>query len=496
MKKLLLLALTSFSLTISAVETPRLSDYLDRREIQKMVREQIADQDVNFDIGLGNIELIKGINLANDYNYDVEPSYADRAYTRIDKWDVNVGINVGDVLKDFVDVPFSFSVNRQNSFFFVRQFQSALDAMKALPYGPNKLPLNAKLALKNLNPGDFVSMPASLSVAVASSFSTSFVAPVMISANAGIYYVISGEFIVQVFKLDETHVRLKLISKRGKEVGANHGVGVGFNLYGINILENDLAHLDISYNPGAQFIIDYIFDLKDPEAQKAYNQILSSPLKFKDIIVTEKLNDAKNLKDKLISSYEKADDIFEADKLLDPSKRRVNRIFKGFNDYNARTRHLKLSFVVANMTRDKVFTQNELTFIDKNEKPLAFYYPNFSKYFEGHFGKWIIDFHDQSFQNNFGLLPQLDQGGKVKNPDLGLTFERKDGNLTAFEQKEVLHFLISQIPAEFARDIDLSQWKSNVTKYGSRIFFQLILKAQGFEYLKNLSAEDLRKKLL
>jgi len=395
-------------------------------------------------------------------------------------------------------------VNRSSSFFFVRQFPTKMEALKALPYAPNKLPLNAKLALKNLHPGDFVSMPANMNIAVGASASTSMLGPVGLSANAGVSFVLSGEFTIQVFKLDETHVRLKLITKRGRDSAASAGMAASFNIFGVRLLdrqierfvERDFAQFGFSYNPGAQFIVDYVFDLKDPDAQEAYNQVLSSTLKFKDLIVADMVN-PKDLKDKLISSYEKADELFYLDQQMPPKDRRVQRIFKGYSSYAGHTRHVKLALLVTSYQKDRTFTESRVTFIDKKEKNLQFYYPTYSKYIEAQFGKKFFKLKDQTYQNNFGLIPRFQmEDSTLKNGDLGLTFERKDRYFTSYEQKAVEKFMLAQIPTKLARDIDFSQWKDGTKKIDSRIFFQLVLKAQGFEYLKNYPVEELRKKIL
>ena len=59
-------------------------------------------------------------------------------------------------------------------------------------------------------------------------------------------------------------------------------------VFGIKILDNqldkmlerDLAQYGYSYDPGAQFIVDYVFDLSNDKAAEAYNQILNSNFKF------------------------------------------------------------------------------------------------------------------------------------------------------------------------------------------------------------------------
>lgn len=501
----LILASILTNLILLSSANAGLGDFLERSEIRQKVREEIADLDINFNADLADIDLVNGVNLSARYRYEVEASYMDQYYTRVDKWDLKTGINVGDVVDNFIEAPFSFSINRQNSIIFVRQFPNKKDALKALPYSPKRLPLSGQSALKNLEVGDFVSIPANLNVAVEARASTSVVAPVVLNANAGVYYVISGEFIIQVFKVDETHVRLKLISRRGYDRGTSAGAGLSFKLFGIRILDRqidrlfdrDLVQMGYAINPGSQFIVDYVFDLSNAESQAAYDQILKTTLKFNDLVVMNKLGDASDLKGKLISSFEKAEKLFSADRNLDSKNRRVTRIFKGFSDYKANTKKFKLAFLLTSINKDRAYTESKVTFIDKNENNLEFFYPTSSKYMESRMGKWIFDLKDQSFQNNFGLIPRFnEENTKLRNPDFGLTFERRDKFFGSSEQRLVQKFLVGQIPRSLGAQVDLSQWRSAADKTDSRIFLQLVLKSQGFDYLKSYSEAEISDRLV
>ena len=489
---------------VQVASAGNLRDYLTPAAIKQSIKNNIADLDISFSADLANIEVLKGIHVAMKYNYDVQSSYINKFYTRIDKWDVNLGVNVGDTLKTLVDVPFSFSINRSNSFFFVRQFKSKKEALISLPYTPAKLPLNAKLASR-LKTGEFVSMPANLNVAVGVDLSTSTVGSVGIKGEAKGFYIVSGEYTVQVFKIDESHVRLKLITKSGTSAGGSVGAKISFNLLGLNILnqqidnliDQDLVQLKKSIDPSSQFIVDYIFDLNSPEACEAYNQILSSTFKFKDIIVLDHLLNAHQLKDKVISSYEKADELFHQDINVEPKARRVQRIFKGFNNDKAKTNHLKLAFIETSLIKDKIFTESRLTFIDKDEQDIQFYYPTFSKYVETNLGSGVIGLKDQTFQNNFALIPTIEnENNHKKDPDIGLSFERKDRYFTRRAQRRVLNFIFGQIPPELLQGVDFSQWQDDTHKLDSRINFQLILKAQSFQYLRQIPLETLIQEML
>jgi hypothetical protein len=504
MKTNFLLALVvTFATTTSSFAG--INDFLEKKEIKGKIRDEIARLDIGFSGDIFDIDLAHGVGLSTKYKYEVEPSYMDKFYTRIDKWDVKADINVGDIVENFVELPLSFSVARQRSFFFVRQFKTQKEALIALPYTPKRIPVNGDAALKNLAVGDFVSMPASLTLAVGAGLSTTTSAPVIIGAKAGINFIIGGEFTIQVYRVDETHVRLKLISSRGYSTGVNAGGEVSFKLMGLKIVDRqidrlfdrDLINLGYNISPGAQFIIDYVFDLSNPEAKAAYNQILSSNVKFKDVVILNELGNAEGLKDKLISSFEKAEALFEADKLLDYKDRRVSRIFKGFNNSKAKNKRLKIALLVTSFKNEKTYTENKITYTDKNENSLEFFYPTYSKYIETNLGKWFFELKDQSFQNNFGLIPRHNsEDSSKKAPDFGLNFERKDSNFTKFEQKVVQKFIVGQMPTSVRSTIDFRDWKDEGNIDASLINFKLILKAQGFEFLKGLSRDEITKKLI
>ena len=482
-----------------------LADQLEKKTVTSKIREELAAIDINASLSLGDLDLIDGVNLSAKLRYEVESSYLDQYYMRVDKWDLKANINVGDVIRNFTDLPFSFSVNRQNSFLFVRQFKSKKEAVMSLPYTPKKLPLSADLALKNLNVGDFVSMPANLSIAVDARATTSYVAPVGINANAGVYYIISGEFAIQVFKLDESRVRLKLITSRASQTGLSGGVGLAFDVFGVRVLDKqldrlvgrDLVLLGYEAKPGSQFIVDYVFDLKHEESKEAFNQILRSTLKFKDVAVMTKFGGASKLKDKLISSFEKAEKVFEQDRHLPPSERRISRIFKGFNDYDSTVSKLKLSAIVASIKKDSIYTDGKITFFDKNEKNLQFYYPSRTKFMEAKLGKGFLELKDQSSQVNFGLIPRFNsENATNKNPEFGVTFERRDKYFSDAEQQMVYKYMLGQIPKQHVPLVDLSEWTDREDKRDSKIFFQMIIKAQAFNHLKGFSLEEIQSRLI
>lgn len=469
-----------------------------RAEVKERIREELANLDINFSTSLFDVDVAEGVSLSAKYRYQVEPSYLDKYYTRVDRWRTRLGISVGDIAPDVIKSPFHFGVAKESDIFFVRQFKDRITALRALPYTLAKLPLTAKLALHSLNVGDFVAIPANLSISVGAGASTSWLTgPLGIEANAGVNYVVSGEFTVHVYRLDETRVRLKLLSKRGYSRNLGLSVNQSLNIFGVRILDkavnrlydNNLGSISGGIHPGGQFVIDYVFDLKDERAQKAYNQILSSTYKFKDLLVIDKLTDASDLKDKLISSYELADKIFEADK--NKEKPSVERIFKGFNDFDGHHRGFKIGVIVASYKKDFTFTESNLSFINDNNETAEFFYPLYGEYRETKIGGSILENKEQMNKNFFSLVPTKGGIYANQNPDYGLTFERRDRKFTKEEQKLVYKFIRAQIPDSRLNQIDLTKWADELTKKEVRIFYQIILKDEAFDYLATLDKKHI-----
>jgi hypothetical protein len=512
MKKLILHLILASILTIFVSLSPAhagIRDFfavkLDLTKIPSKISNEIAKLDIKLDAEIINYDIFDGVNLGVKYRYEVEPSYLDQFYTRIDQYVVKGKINAGDVLEDVMDLPFSFSVERERSFYFVRQFKTKKQAEKAYPYAPKRLPLTADKALKELSAGDFVSIPATLNVLTEATARTATTAPVILEAQAKVYWLISGEFIVQVFKLDDTHVRLKILSKNGYGRGIEGGVDFSFQFMGIKVLdkqidrlfERDLVTAGYEIKPGEQFIIDYVFDLNNREAKNAYNQILKTTFKFKDIVAVSNFKGHGNLKDKLISSFDKAEEIFAQDKSLPPKNRRISRIFKGFNDFREESKKSKFALIVASFKKDATYTENKITLTDKNEQTVQFFYPAYSRYMEERLGKGFFSLKDVAYQNNFGLIPRVkDEDSSHKDPDFGLTYERRDKSFRVGEQKYVQKFLMGQILPEISDKIDFKDWGDFKKRQDSKVYFQLILKSQGFNYLRAYSKDEIREKFL
>jgi hypothetical protein len=168
----------------------KITDFLEPANLKQEIKQKIAEMDVGFDIKMLDVESFAGVGLSSKYRYEVKPSYEKDFYTRVDGWELKLKLKPGDWVPEY-DLPISLSMDNGVKINFVRQFESQREAAKAIPYTPKRLPFRAKSAIENLEPGDFVSLPAHMNIIVNAGLSTT---EGIFSAGVNTHYLMSGEF--------------------------------------------------------------------------------------------------------------------------------------------------------------------------------------------------------------------------------------------------------------------------------------------------------------
>ena len=238
MGKNILLSLLAISIATPVIAG--LSDHLSSSEIKKKFKHEIADLDVKTGTKLGDLDLFGGANLSAKYKYEVEASYKKGFHTRVDAWKMKFDLSPGDLIGENVPTPLYFNISKNSEVVFVRQFKSKKKALTALPYTLKHLPLTANRALDELKEGDFVTIPAQMTLAFGARAAT--LASVL-EANGSAYYLMTGRYTIQVFRMKNDKVRLKLIALNSKAKGVSGGAEVDFKIFGISIVDKQIKKL-------------------------------------------------------------------------------------------------------------------------------------------------------------------------------------------------------------------------------------------------------------
>lgn len=467
------------------------TDFLKPANLKKEVKEEVAELSIGTGTTLVDADLAGAIGFSTRYRYEVEPSHNKGFYTRVDGWKLKMSLKPGDLIGG-LDAPLFFSIDKGASVYFVRQFTKQKDALKALPYTFNKLPLTAKIAKEKLIPGDLVQIPTKMSLAFGASSGQ-----LANNVNAGVSLVktLSGEFFINIFRMKDNHVRVRIISKKANNTGANVGAGLEFNIFGVRIFDNfveriietDLAKVGFGKQKGEQFIVDYVFDLDSSDGIKAYNEILNSAYKFKDLEILKEFIKKNGLENRLFKVFDSSERLAVADQNNDD--KRVERLFKGFNNYKGNNSRLKLGAIITSFDKGTVYRKNILAEEKIDGTRENYYFHTLTSNRGRNFGIAGIGFKEKANQTIFAMYPEKIETSESDMPDIGFIFNIKDSFLRIREQKYLNRDIKLNLP-KYA--LDKLDWEvSNNQISNSNVNFEIYINASAFNNLNKISKDEL-----
>lgn len=472
-----------------------LKDFLEPSKIKQKIVDEVASLDIGFDVKLLDLKAFEGLGISSKYKYEVEPSYKDNYYTRIDKWNLNFAIRPGDFVKNY-ELPISLNIDSGSEIMFVRQFKNQKEALLAKPYTPKRIPFKAKWAIKNLAPGDFVSIPARLNIAVNASVDTN---EGVFSGGVYSQYLLSGEFQIHLFRMKDQKIRMRLIAHRKRSTSGGVNLKADFKIFGMKLVDKqikklidlNLLKMGISKERGDLFMLDYIFDLKDQNAKVAYDSVMASALKFKKLKVLNPFLGNKDLKDSLIADLTQAENLFKADK--EKKQRRVDRVFKGLNKYDRKTSNIKLGFNLIRFDRKTSYTENHISHFDKNENQSNYFYPTYSKHKQRKF-LWGFSKYSRNFSVS-ALLPTNDQGEVQELSDYGTSMDIREKRVWGWEQKQAKRELERAVGSKIFSKISFNEWEDEKKRYNTRFFYQIFFHKRALQSWSQFSLDQLSNKL-
>ncbi|MDG0815344.1 hypothetical protein [Bdellovibrio svalbardensis] len=392
MKFTALLFATLLGMSFTATPAQAGWDFLQPAKIIEKIRQQIAKQDIGVSIGLIDGEIFSGFSTALGYKLESEPSYIDGYYTRVDKYRLEAQVNPGDILEDN-DSPIGFTIQQNTEIIFARQFKSQSDSLKAFPYTLKNLPLNAHKAIRNLQVGDFVALQAKLGIVFSVGASTEVNPALSLGGSTHVY--LSGDFMIHIFRMENDKIRVKLITMRKKGVGANIDLDYArkFKIVGLRVIDRriekivDLTPLSLGFGKSANdvFMLDYVFDLKNSQSSQSFDDLMSKKVRFKDLKVIDPTASRPELAEDLMTDMSGVEQIFNEDRDLPASQRRIDRIFKGSNTSLDSGSNFKLGLSIIKLKSGFLYSQNQLLNYDRNDREQKYLLDSYSRDFESKF---------------------------------------------------------------------------------------------------------------
>lgn len=501
MQKIIYLLYTTYLISHCALATAKVPRFLQKAVIQEKVRDSFLNTSVKFNFDIIKADLTDGVSLGTNYSYDVSPSFKQGQQTRMDKWSIEADIRPGDIIPGIIESPFSIGLIKNTSISFIRQFKSKKDAITAVPYGLDRIPLTANKVLNKLKEGDLVAFPASMNISIGASITNpNLLGSLSIKRGADVNLFLSGSYNIQVLKMDNSRVRLKIIatSRRGHRVQGNFEAGA--NLFAVEFINNAidkvhplvLANIGYERGKGKQFVLDYIFDLKYPESREAYNSILTSSYQFKDVQAAFNIFGMNDLNGALVSTYKKADTLYLKDRASESKNKRIHRVFKGFNVFKNRGASIKLAALIVKVEGAKNYTEHNLTYRDHQDKEHKYYYPVQNNFWERKSGFTYRTLKERADISYFGLITRKDLSSTTSYSDFGFRYYRQDAKLKMGEQGNLRRILGQTLPESLYNIVD---WGENTRKLNTTFSYMIILKEDLFKQIPHYKRDHFYNRL-
>ncbi|MFG1482980.1 hypothetical protein ABMA79_05660 [Halobacteriovorax sp. HFRX-2_2] len=470
-----------------------LRDHLSKENINRKLIDAFNSLKINLDVDIFKINIADGLSLRGKYEYEVEKSYIQGNYTRRDQFNFRIHHDTKNAFFPELQTPFFLKLDRNNEVVISRQFEKKTDAMKALPFNVAKIPIRSKY-VDELNPGDFISIPASM--ALTTGFSYNNAIPLLNTGLSG-FYTMAGDFLIQVYKLEDQKVRVKIIAQKKKTSGLSFKSRFAIELVSFEILGQEVDYeykldwfkLDASRTKGNIILADYVFNLKDDEVRKVYDRLFNNVFKFKEAkLFAESLN--SDLLDKYyVVNLEDVDRIARVDEGQESP--RVERVFKGHNRYKSKSSGIQLNLDILKLSAKSHYVNNRFNFERLDGSTVAFYYPNYTKTKESKISIEIFDTKEKEILSYFGLTSSHSDH---KFLNVGMNFNRIDNEFRRLEQRRYLRILKGILPS-LIRDEVIARIpkEKRYVNFNSRV--TMILKKEAFSYLNKIPFEEFRYRL-
>ncbi|MAZ47455.1 MAG: hypothetical protein CME65_02765 [Halobacteriovoraceae bacterium] len=422
------------------------------------LRQSLSQVDINVGARLFNITNDDtGVNLAARYRREVEGAGVSGLWLRSDTYTVESGINAGNFLFN-MGSPLGLGIEKDTTLKFIRQFTDRSDALLSIQIDDNmkKIPVNSQVVRENLEPGDYFSTKARMNMFLGFKPSASPVAGLTTKLNA--YYVLSGKFIIQTYRMAQNKIRVKIFAGESKERGVRASANIGYEFFQINptsrftellveeILDFDILELFMTREQGEILVFDYIFDLNDSDASEAYDDLMTPKLMINDARIASRVFSEQRVPtERLLSNIPRISEIVAEDE--NKLSKRIERGFEGQINFNNSQRGVDLSLLVLNYQSSRSYARNNIIQIEA-EGNNYFYAPSYTTYRERGFDIGLIDLSSNQTSTMFSLFRNPGGGDKFEFSDIGTINKRDEFTLTAIEENSLKSDLEYNLPNE------------------------------------------------
>lgn len=450
---------------------------------------------LKLDVKVLSQEIFDGARLNVFWNRETKPAYFNSLFTRYDRYRLSPTLDLESRIVKIGDGQFTPGLKVRNSaeVIFARQFKNARDAFWADAYYPTRMPITADRALNNLNPGDFFSFKAQMDATFSLSFLELFTAAGM-AVQPAFYTVGRGTFEVQILRLPNDQIRLKLIALRTRERGfrvsseddsnAQFFISNTVDRLLINVLHLNPIDFVLARGNNDVFMVDYNINLKDPAVASAYNEVFKQAVKFVGVDKSANFT-RKQVMRRVVINMEPLERIFVADRSVGQLGR-VSREFKGGINSTYKRSRFAIDLAVFSIGTEAQFSTNEMTSFDTQTDNQEFYrIDTFQR--DSHRG-FLFSLHRTRNRARVDLIANSNSTFDQNVPESIVTgFEFRDRIFSRKEFEKFQRSIARMIPASVYSKINFGDWASEKRRPNVAARNQLVVTSESILALPPMS---------
>lgn len=509
---------TAMSTSENKIETKQSNNFWEKH------LKNIKNAKLDLKLSLPTINLANGgVKSGSSYEFKAGGSIGGN-YAGVDVWKTNISV----FSKLFgIDLPgdLNLGISAGREITFIQQFKTQKEAFLRVPYDPiTKIPISHKHFLTEsgkkeaiLKPGDFIAFRAPLSFSIGKILNGELLSkifsnlePGYLGSYAKINWILSGEFDVNIFVMDDRRIRVRVLTSKKTQTTISAGVKImGLDTAGkivSSIFNPKLLTVYASKADSDLYLADYIFNMNDREVQGIYDHLVGHKMKLfdKTVFIEELQNANPFISDEakmktLFKEASRLNEISDEDLNKPNNQKRIVKLLNAKNQMDTSAFGVKLSFLQLFQFRlDKTISDSKITVYGHNLEHAADYRMDaFSTNKSFQFAIW-----GEKLNIINSMLAQIktdDKGVEGVSKFVGLQNSKifQDKVSTLNELTSQIEKIKTTLPEEIFNKLEMPQWKVDHGQV-QRLYLQqdITFNTNLFNIDKNISEEHIRKELI
>ncbi len=424
-----------------------------------------------------DLEFLDGGAMVAGFRGETEPAFIDGLYSRTDIWKVktegipDAHINAATLIKG--------GVRHEVEAMFIRHFKDSCEAKTAIPMWPNRSPLNATKALApDFKIGNYFVFKAGLGFVVSAETVKMLGVPGMGVSLKG-EYLMEGYYQIHVMRIDDKHIRLKVLARRGKEkdVSLNVGIQGEFKIWNLKVdrsgfkrvLNPDPIKLYYNNSHASVFMVDYLLDLSEPKVATAFNDMVAKAKSYKAIQLALPFKDVRELEQSLLMNIAPLENLYASD-FQAGNLGRIQRNIRSSATLDANIWGVELGNRIAGIGYENGSSVSRINLRASNDDLTRYVLTTHETQVDA---LWLFSWGRVIDEKKMQSLFESDEDQKNLKPlEMVLTVEKKDKRLSVKEFAKIRKVLLKTISDEVYVQIPWNDWKQDTGKalnFGMRL---------------------------